>query len=236
MAVYITGDTHSDFSRLGIFAREMGIRKEKGRERDICIVLGDASLNYFCDARDIIKKNEVSRLPFDFFCVHGNHEARPETVEGYTLEEWHGGIVYKQKEFPHLLFAHDGEIYDFAGKKTLVIGGAYSVDKEYRLAYGYRWFPDEQPSAEIKRRVERKLDEIGWKTDIVLSHTCPLKYQPTEHFIPGLDQSKVDSSTEIWLDGIEDRLRYQKWYCGHYHINKKINKIEFLFQDVRLFY
>lgn len=235
MAVYITGDTHGDFSRLGIFAKTMGIRKEKGRERDICIVLGDAGLNYFGDIRDVKTKNEVSRLPFDLFCIHGNHEMRPETVGGYEQAEWHGGIVYRQKEFPHLLFARDGEIYDFAGKKTLVIGGAYSVDKEYRLAHGYRWFPDEQPSEEIKQRVEKKLDEIGWETDIVLSHTCPIKYQPTETFIHGLDQSRVDSSTEIWLDGIEDRLRYQKWYCGHYHVDKRIDRIEFLFQSIRLF-
>lgn len=235
MAVYITGDTHGDFSRLEIFAKTMGIRKEKGRERDICIILGDAGLNYFGDIRDVKTKNKVSRLPFDLFCIHGNHEMRPETVEGYEQAEWHEGTVYRQKEFPHLIFARDGEIYDFAGKKTLVIGGAYSVDKEYRIQMGYRWFPDEQPSEEIKKRVEQKLDEVGWKVDVVLSHTCPLKYQPTEHFIPGLAQSRVDSTTENWLDGIEDKLKYQKWYCGHYHVDKRIDRIEFLFQSIRLF-
>lgn len=30
--------------------------------------------------------------------------------------------------------------------KTIVIGGAYSVDKFYRLSKGYNWFEDEQPS------------------------------------------------------------------------------------------
>lgn len=234
MAVYVTGDTHGDFSRLGIFAKTMGIRAGEGKERDLCIVLGDACLNYFCDARDEANKNEVSGLPFDLFCIHGNHEARPETVEGYEQTEWHGGTVYRQKEFPHLFFARDGEIYDLAGNKTLVIGGAYSVDKDYRLAYGYRWFPDEQPSEEIKQRVERKLDETGWKTDIVLSHTCPLKYQPAEMFLSGLDQSRVDRTTEMWLDGIEDRLNYRKWYCGHYHVDKRMDKMEFMFQGIRL--
>lgn len=50
----------------------------------------------------------------------------------------------------------------------------------------------------------------------------------------GLEQSKVDTSTEEWLDKIEDRLDYQKWYCGHWHINKQIDKMEFLFHDIRL--
>lgn len=41
--------------------------------------------------------------------------------------------------------------------KTIVIGGAYSVDKFYRLSKGYNWFEDEQPSDEIKAYVESNL-------------------------------------------------------------------------------
>jgi histidinol-phosphatase (PHP family) len=46
------------------------------------------------------------------------------------------------------------EIYNLGGKKTIVIGGAYSVDKYYRLMRGIHWFADEQPSEEIKNKVE----------------------------------------------------------------------------------
>ena len=65
----------------------------------------------------------------------------------------------------------------------------------------------------------------------VLSHTTPLKYEPTEVFIRGVDQSKVDKSTEIWLDSIEDRLTYRKWYCGHYHTEKKNDRLQIMFND-----
>jgi 3-oxoacid CoA-transferase subunit A len=41
----------------------------------------------------------------------------------------------------------------------------------------------------------------------------------------------VDKSTEQWLDGIEDRLDYNRWYCGHYHTDKTIGKMRFLFND-----
>ena len=54
--------------------------------------------------------------------------------------------------------------------------------------------------------MESQLDKRGWKVDVVLSHTTPLKYEPVEVFLLGIDQSKVDKSTEKWLDGIEDRL------------------------------
>ena len=47
--------------------------------------------------------------------------------------------------------------------------------------------------------------------DVVLSHTTPLKYELVEVFMAGVDQNKVDKSTEEWLDGIEDRQDYGKW-------------------------
>lgn len=70
----------------------------------------------------------------------------------------------------------------------------------------------------------------------MLSHTIPLKYEPVEVFFSGIDQSKVDKTTEIWLDSIEDRLDYKKWYCGHYHTEKKIDKMEIMFENIREFW
>ena len=75
------------------------------------------------------------------------------------------------------------------------------------------------------------LSARGWKIDVVLSHTCPLRYEPTEVFLSMVDQSSVDKSTEQWLDTIESRLHYERWYCGHYHTGKEIDKIRFMFQD-----
>lgn len=60
--------------------------------------------------------------------VHWNHEARPYEIPSYREGEWHSGHVYYEEEYPDLLFAKDGEIYDFDGKRGIVIGGAYSVD------------------------------------------------------------------------------------------------------------
>lgn len=96
---------------------------------------------------------------------------------------------------------------------------------------GWSWWPDEQPSTEVKARVESKLEQLGWKVDIVLSHTVPLKCEPTEAFMSGIDQSKVDKSTEAWLDTLEKRLDYRKWYCGHYHTVKCIDRLWLMFDD-----
>ena len=139
--------------------------------------------------------------------------------------------MFYEEEYPSILFAKDGEIFELNGKQTVVMGGAYSIDKAIRIAYGWGWWEDEQPSEEIKAYVERQLEKHDWKVDVVLSHTTPLKYEPVEVFMSGVDQSRVDKSTEIWLDYIEERLSYEKWYCGHYHTEKKIDKLEIMFEN-----
>ena len=63
------------------------------------------------------------------------------------------------------------------------------------------------------------------RIDIVLSHTCPYKYEPRDAFLPIIDQSTVDDSTERWLDGIEEKVDYKAWLCGHWHIEKQIDKL-----------
>ena len=62
-----------------------------------------------------------------------------------------------------------------------------------------------------------------------MSHTCPEQYMPVEAFLSGIDQSTVDNSTEEWLGMIEKKLEYKAWYCGHWHINKRIDRVHFLF-------
>ena len=98
-------------------------------------------------------------MPITLFCIHGNHEQRPDTIDSYAEKRWHGGIVYWEEDYPNLLFAKDGEIFDLDGKQTIVIGGAYSIDKMIRVIYGYGWWADEQPSDEIKRYVEEQLEK-----------------------------------------------------------------------------
>ena len=194
--IYITGDMHGSLAPVYNFFDQY-----KPQPNDVLVVLGDVGLNYYGTIDDIrikrIINNYMDKFGMTFFCIHGNHEMRPTSVPTYKEKLYRGGTVWYEEEYPNILFAKDGEIYDFDGKKCIVIGGAYSVDKFYRLAMGWHWFPDEQPSPEIKRRVEEQLASVHYMVDAVLSHTCPVKYEPVETFMPNIDQSKVDKSTEI---------------------------------------
>jgi len=222
--IYITGDTHRDFSRF---------YGKKFKKDDMVIILGDAGINYYLNEEDKKLKNTLSELGIKFFCVQGNHEERPENIDTYKEIDMFEGKVFIESEYPNIIFAKNGEIYNLDGKSILVVGGAYSVDKDYRLMYGYHWFKDEQLSEKEKNDILKKYS--GKNIDIVLSHTCPLKYEPREVFISGINQSKVDKSMEEFLDKLEESITYKKWYCGHYHTEKIIDKIEFMFGRIKVF-
>lgn len=222
--VYYTGDPHGDVRGIAAFCRANALTGQ-----DTLVILGDVGANYFLDLRDRLVKDPLNACGPTLLCVHGNHECRPQHVPGYRAMAWHGGQVLAEDAYPRLLFALDGEIYDLEGADHLVIGGAYSVDKAHRLQWGYRWWSDEQPDAAVRARVEQVLAARNWQVPVVLSHTCPYKYEPKEAFLPGLDQSTVDDSTERWLDTIDDRLTCRAWYCGHWHIDKQVDRMHFLF-------
>ena len=223
--IVLTGDFHRDFERLFDFVEEQVTTKE-----DVIIILGDAGINYYLDQSDYALKQELNELPVTLFLVHGNHEERPEEINTYEERSWRGGTVYVEPEFPSLLFAKDGEIYDLDGCRAVAIGGAYSVDKIYRLRGGVPWFPSEQPDEYIKRRVEANLEKAGWRVDCVLSHTTPMRYMPRHAFLP-VNQELVDLSTEEWLDTIEKRLSYDRWYAGHFHVDCREGPIRIMMYD-----
>ena len=195
--IYSTGDPHGSKYEISRFCNRMRLT-----DQDTVVVLGDVGANYFGDERDGELKRAFRKLKPTIFCIHGNHEMRPASLPTYKQKEWCGGQVWYEEDYPNLLFARDGDIFTIEGLKHLVIGGAYSVDKYYRLMRGYRWWPDEQPSEAIKAYVEKKVKE-NRQVDVVLSHTCPFKYEPVEAFLPMINQDTVDDSTEHLLDEIE---------------------------------
>jgi 3-oxoacid CoA-transferase subunit A len=239
--------------------------------------------NLYTGLKDSIFKKRLNDADIIFFYIHGNHEMRPETIPSYKIKTWNEGEVYFEEEYPNLLFAMDGEVYNIDGKKTIVIGGAYSVDKYSRAYYAaliapfffkdeeitvlsqvvkmgcsknidkklqkkadriinktpsllMSWWKDEQPSTKTKEHCEEVLSEHNWNIDVVLTHTAPVKFEPTEEFIEGLNQDFVDKTTEKWLDSIEEKLQYKLWYAGHYHTNKTVsNSFKFLYKQVMPF-
>lgn len=238
MSIYITGDTHRDFTRIVWFTERFNTTKD-----DLLIILGDACINYFEDERDQELKAELEELPITLMLVRGNHEARPVPMSmggPYSLEivrrPEYGGTFLVEPEYPSLLFALDNAIYRLHDKEAIVYGGAYSVDKPWRLATGQKWFPDEQMN---DYELEMAFDYLVFsgsrlikKPNIVLAHTCPYNKRPVEMFLDGVDQRTVDSTMEQWFSRFITLLPEATWYCGHWHINKIDGQVHFLYEDI----
>lgn len=172
--IYVTGDTHGAFGSLINLTRILGITKD-----DLLIILGDVGANITNDEGDIYRKMQLAKIPATILCIQGNHEMRPThpgIVWEYQKCKWHGGNIWVEQDFPKILFAEDGDRYEINDHSFFVIGGAYSVDKEYRLTVGAPWFSDEQPDDEIKKRVMDQLKKDDYKED---NNSDP--YMPDEH-------------------------------------------------------
>lgn len=235
--IFITGDTHGDFERIEYFCNKAETSKD-----DLMIVLGDAGINYYGGKRDRHLKEYLQQLPITFLCIRGNHEMRPEDIsnmeeKGVFLQDMPiSGTVLYQPNYPDILYAKDGGSYNITingeDRRVLTIGGAYSVDKQYRLSNGWHWFENEQLNKEEQVSVERDIVAQP-HYDIVLTHTVPIQWEPVECFLPFIDQSTVDKTTESWLSHIEEQITYKKWFAGHYHVDKIVDdKVRLMFNDI----
>ena len=218
---FLTGDTH------GRTAERLETLRSKHPDlkpaETALIILGDAGFNFYLNESDYKNKKKVNDMGYIVYCLRGNHEERPENISGMTIMVDHDihGEVYVESMFSNIRYLMDGNVYDFGIFKTLCIGGAYSVDKWYRLQ-NFRqsngwcgWFAEEQLFPDEMNYITKKVKNNYF--DFVLTHTCPRCWEPTDLFISGIDQSAVDKSMEDWLDKLKNQINFTVWCFGHYH-------------------
>ena len=141
--IYITGDTHADFTRLE--EEKFPIQTEMTKN-DYVIICGDFGgvWNYIVESMH--EKQWLDWLDnknFTTLFVDGNHE-NFERLYKYPVEEWHGGKVHKIRD--SVIHLMRGEIYDIDNNKFFTFGGARSHDirdgilniDEYEKIYEYR--------------------------------------------------------------------------------------------------
>lgn len=239
----LRGDTHGNFlwmkHSLGSYTPE----------ETAIIILGDAGFDFWLNKSDLKKKKEVNDRGYHIYWLRGNHEARPSDVDGYKLiydQNVHGAVYYDPR-FPNLRAFDNFGLYDIGGYSCLVIGGAYSVDKYWRLEHSGMteetndpkktgWFSNEQLTKEEMDECEKLIalyNQMDKKIDFVFSHTCPLSWQPKDLFLDQVDQSTVDSSMEIWMDGLKDKFDWNVWCFGHYHRDRlERPHVEMYYNDI----
>ena len=148
---FLLGDIHGSAQPVHYFYQKNKERLSLDSSENYMILLGDVGANFaLTGQRDHKFKSELSKLPFTFICLRGNHEARVKTVIDKNPDSWetiskYDGSIFVEKEFPHIEYLADGPaVYNFKSYKTLSLPGAYSVDKYYRQARHLTWYKDEQ--------------------------------------------------------------------------------------------
>lgn len=240
----VTGDCHGNFSR---FFHPVFLKEEENPSEIGIIVLGDFGVNFYLNNTDKKNKRKLEETGFNFFIVRGNHEARPENLPSIqcNFKSEINGKVLLEEEFPHIWYLLDNQVYTFGEHTALVINGAYSVDKWYRLrnvgltgeedkdyiAKRAGWFADEQLTpAEMERTTNFIKDK---KVDFVFSHTCPSCWKPFDLFLTGINQSTVDNTMENWMESIKDLFDWKIWLWAHYHADRiERSRCEMFFQDI----
>ena len=161
--------------------------------------------------------------------------------DGWAFTDDH--MYLYQKKYPNILYVADGGgIYNIGNYNFLMIPGAYSVDKWYRLRMGYPYNPNEQLTEEQWQDLYRIIKvwcDLNFEIDFVIGHTFPYKLQPEIEylFMEGLDQSAIDKTTEHWLDTLselyETNFAFKHYFGGHFHDDKQLtDKYTMLYHNI----
>lgn len=192
----VAGDTHGDTEHceyLNVVAVEKGC--------DAVYIVGD--FGYwehmsdgvtFLDDLDAI----AAESGVDFYWNDGNHDKISLALRMYGDQRDDEGFILVR---PHVHYAWRGHRWTWNGVRFIALGGAYSVDKEYRLAWerdaahkramlnvtrlpenqlsedtaGMQWFPEEEMT-------DNELDTIlltdSSPVDIMLTHDKPASSNP----------------------------------------------------------
>lgn len=215
--LFIRGDTHGDFSWLATFCEENQTTYD-----DAIIITGDHGFLYYGEGnwREENIKKVATKCKITIICLRGNHDDRPQNRKNMLFCELESDPTtpsgyYWEPDYPRIWYVADGSTLTINDKRFLFIGGSTSVDKEWRLLMGWRYFKDEELTREEFCNILDKIDHHYF--DYVITHTCPEAWMPTDLFMKGVDQSKISRQTEEFLTTVSEIINFDKWWFGHFH-------------------
>ena len=221
MAIFVCGDIHADISHIS--KKTMKKQNIILTENDYLIILGDfGGVWYYPESRfykeNVYLQKWLSNQPWTTLFVDGNHENH-DLLNQYSVEEWNGGNVHHivKDKIIHLM---RGQIFNIDGQTIFTMGGAQSHDMEIRQEW-INWWRTELPSFQEYETAINNLEKNNWKVDYVLTHCC--SSSGAKELLQEKYNSADESLLEAFFEGLTKNLTYNRWYCGHYHMNKNIS-------------
>lgn len=181
--VLMMGDVHGRFIEMNKILNTI--------KPDITIQTGD--FGYWPK----FKTQQIEKPTGKLYWIDGNHEDHDSLMERENDELW-PNIIYKPRG--STLTLPDN-------RKVLFMGGADSIDKQYRTQ-GYDWFIEELITEEDIHNLP------DTHIDIVVSHTVP-------QFIKLKGLYEIPDISRFYLNEVYDKYRPTQWYAGHFHFYNK---------------
>ena len=239
MAVYLTGDTHGDFSR---FAPDAFPCQDSMTKQDYVIICGDFGGVWNGSPEEQENLDHLDALPFTTLFVSGNHE-NFDLLASYPEEIWNGGQTRKIRPSVRLLTR--GQVFDLNGKKFFTMGGASSrrvkilkpddLLFKFKLRWNnilkrpywienFNWWPAELPNKLEYQTARENLDACDWNINYIITHCAPTSIQNLLDLREAHRQgSYLPNDFTDFLDEIANRARFQLWFMGHYHGDIALN-------------
>ena len=224
MRILYLGDLHGNFSLIHQYVKNYDIKDAhiiQVGDFGVGFALLDKERRTLGMFHDLFVKNNVI-----VWAIRGNHDFKP-----YFDNDPFG--------FSNIRLVPDYTVLELEGKKILCVGGAVSVDREWRytgaqrrgefnVMPGQSWWKDEVFVLEKEKVVDLK------GINIVVTHTCP-SYCPPDNtfgfgsFVEGIirDTGDVGLKTDLNVErqAMNDLFHYLKingnnidnHYYGHYH-------------------
>ncbi|MBR2284345.1 MAG: metallophosphoesterase [Ruminococcus sp.] len=222
--IYITGDTHGDYDIRKLSSENFPDGKALTRS-DYLIVCGDFGLVWDDSPEEHYWRNWLENKPWTTLWIDGNHE-NFDMLDRFDTDGWHGARV--QYISDHIIHIMRGESFELEGKRFFCFGGAESHDKELRRA-GVSWWAEELPSPAEMEHGRKTLEAIGWKTDIVITHSFPGKIQEARYGKYEFPSNELNR----YFDEIAQKLSFRLWFSGHYHLDESCGeKYHFIYNSI----
>lgn len=147
----------------------------------------------------------------DLLFVDGNHEDFPK-LDSYPRVGGRGKLTDRIWHAPR------GYRWEWGAVRFLALGGAYSVDRPYRVP-GVSWWPEETIGRGDIARVMG-----GGFADVLISHDCPVGVvipgiddRTTVSPFPPLEIMRANEHRQLLRGAIESVRPSVIWH-GHYHV------------------
>jgi len=213
MALFITGDTHGDYSWSKLNSKNF-LEGTHLTRKDFVLIAGDFGGVWDNSKSDKYVQNWYNEKPWTTLFVDGNHE-NFDLLAQYPISEWNGGKV--QFLTPNVIHLMRGQVFDIEGIKIFIMGGAQSHDKWHRREHE-SWWSQELPSNDEYEEAARNLEKVDGKVDIIVTHCGPDHIQD----IVGRGWYEHDKLTNF-LQITSEMVEYKYWFMGHYHQDRCIN-------------